>query len=66
MDQKLDILTAIKVNNRKNIQQQQKNKLLLLIDVLSKLNQKNITKLLDKQKTSNNFYIDQNIVMKAL
>ena len=58
MDQNLDVLTAIKVINRKNISQQQKNKLLLQIDVLSKLNHKNVTKLLDKQKTSNNFYIE--------
>ena len=58
MDQNLDVLTAIKVISRKNLSQQQKNKLLLQIDVLSKLNHKNVTKLLDKQKTSNNFYIE--------
>lgn len=58
MDQNLDVLTAIKVINRKKLSQQQKNKLLIQLDVLSKLNHENVTKLIDKQKTSNNFYIE--------
>ena len=58
MDQNLDVLTAIKVINRKKLNQQQKNKLLIQLEVLSKLNHNNITKLIDKQKTSNNFYIE--------
>ena len=55
MDQNLDELTAIKVINRKKLSPQQKNKLLIQLDVLSKLNHKNVTRVLDKQKTSNNF-----------
>jgi serine/threonine protein kinase len=58
MDQNLDELTAIKVINRKKLSPQQKNKLLTQLDVLSKLNHKNVTRVLDKQKTSNNFYIE--------
>ena len=58
MDQNLDVLTAIKVINRKKLSQLQKNKLLIQLEVLSKLSHKNITKLIDKQKTSNNFYIE--------
>ena len=58
MDQNLDELTAIKVINRKKLSPQQKNKLLIQLDVLSKLNHKNVTRVLDKQKTSNNFYIE--------
>lgn len=58
MDQNLDVLTAIKVINRKKLPQYQKNKLLIQLDILSKLNHKNVTKIIDKQKTSNNFYIE--------
>ena len=58
IDQNLDVLTAIKVINRKKLSQQQKNKLLIQLEMLSKLNHKNVTKLIDKQKTSNNFYIE--------
>ena len=58
MDQNLDVLTAIKVINRKKLSKEKKNKLLLHLEVLSKLNHKNVTKLIDKQKTSNNFYIE--------
>ena len=58
MDLNLDVLTAVKVINRKKLSQQQKNKLLIQLDVLSKLNHENVTKLIDKQKTSNNFYIE--------
>lgn len=58
MDQNLDVLTAIKVINRKQLSQQQKNKILMQIELLSKLNHKNVTKIIDKQKTSNNFYIE--------
>ena len=57
-DENLDELTAIKVINRKKLSPLQKNKLLIQLDVLSKLNHKNVTKILDKQKTSNNFYIE--------
>ena len=57
-DENLDELTAVKVINRKKISPIQKNKLLIQLDVLSKLNHKNVTKILDKQKTSNNFYIE--------
>ena len=57
-DENLDELTAVKVINRKKLSPIQKNKLLIQLDVLSKLNHKNITKILDKQKTSNNFYIE--------
>ena len=58
MDENLDELTAIKVINRKKLSQQQKNKLLIQVDVLSKLNHKNVTKIIGKQKTTNNFYIE--------
>ena len=57
-DEHLDELTAVKVINRKKLTPLQKNKLLIQLDVLSKLNHKNVTKILDKQKTSNNFYIE--------
>ena len=57
-DENLDELTAVKVINRKKLSPIQKNKLLIQLDVLSKLNHKNVTKILDKQKTSNNFYIE--------
>ena len=57
-DDNLDSLTAIKVINRKKLSPIQKNKLLIQLEVLSKLNHKNVTKILDKQKTSNNFYIE--------
>ena len=57
-DNNLDELTAVKVINRKKLSPMQKNKLLIQLEVLSKLNHKNITKILDKQKTSNNFYIE--------
>ena len=43
MDENLDELTAIKVINRKKLSQQQKNKLLIQVDVLSKLNHKKIS-----------------------
>ena len=58
MDQKLDELTAIKVINRKKLPSVLKNKLLIQLEILSKLNHKNVTKIIDKQKTSNNFYIE--------
>ena len=57
-DANLDELTAIKVIDRKKLSPLQKNKLLIQLEVLSKLNHKNVTKILDKQKTSNNFYIE--------
>ena len=57
-DENLDELKAVKVINRKKLSPIQKNKLLIQLDVLSKLNHKNVTKILDKQKTSNNFYIE--------
>ena len=57
-DENLDELTAVKVINRKKLSPIQKNKLLIQLDILSKLNHKNVTKILDKQKTSNNFYIE--------
>ena len=57
-DDNLDELTAVKVINRKKLSPIQKNKLLIQLEVLSKLNHKNVTKILDKQKTSNNFYIE--------
>ena len=58
MDQNLEVLTAIKVISRKKLSQELKNKLLIRLDILSKLNHNNITKIIDKQKTSNNFYIE--------
>ena len=57
-DNNLDVLTAVKVINRKKLSPMQKNKLLIQLEVLSKLNHQNITKILDKQKTTNNFYIE--------
>ena len=57
-DDNLDELTAVKVINRKKLSPLQKNKLLIQLEVLSKLNHKNVTRILDKQKTSNNFYIE--------
>ena len=57
-DNNLDELTAVKVINRKKLSPMQKNKLLIQLEVLSKLNHQNITKILDKQKTTNNFYIE--------
>ena len=44
-DENLDELTAIKVINRKKLSPLQKNKLLIQLDVLSKLNHKNVTKI---------------------
>ena len=58
MDQNLDVLTAVKVINRKKLHPSQKSKLLVQLDILSKLNHKNVTKIIEKQKTSNNFYIE--------
>ena len=57
-DDNLDELTAVKVINRQKLSPLQKNKLLIQLEVLSKLNHPNVTKILDKQKTSNNFYIE--------
>jgi len=58
LDKNLDVLTAIKVINRKFLSQLQKNKLISQLEILSKLNHKNVTKIIDKQKTANNFYIE--------
>ena len=58
-DQRLDKLTAVKVINRKKITETiGLQKFLNQINFLSKLNHPNTTKILDKQKTSNNYYIE--------
>ena len=58
-DQRLDKLTAVKVINRKKLSETiGLQKFLNQINFLSKLNHPNTAKILDKQKTSNNYYIE--------